>query len=353
MVSARSATWVDTGISLESGQSATIKVVSGNGTCHVPDDYGCVTGQSQRVGSTPLCSDMSDQVAGPAGPNIPWGAIVARIGATGRPFLIGAGVTVHGEGHVYLIYNDCGTGPVGSGYRDNGGAFTVSVETGFKLSGKILAVACGQNATSCSSRPSPVAGVTVTASGASSGTATTNSKGEYTLTLPEGKYRITPRDGDRAFAPDSLTTDLKGDTGGFDFKTCAAPEIKNDKRQTASAGGVYYIGEGGSGFCKHSFSLKLAGDTVYLAAWTFPYKCTGSSKLTRTATGEAGDSGVVSNSKGTFIIAMSYRGFKAHIAGSVTGSTITVTSAHIAFDNAPPGCPSEVNLNGTVTLKKS
>jgi hypothetical protein len=127
VVSATSASWVNTGVSVDSGQSATLKVVSGNGTCHVPDAYGCVTGQSQRASSS-LCSDLGDQVAGPAGADIPWGAMVGRIGAAGRPFLIGHGVTARGEGDVYLIYNDCGTGPVGSGYRDNAGAFTVSVD---------------------------------------------------------------------------------------------------------------------------------------------------------------------------------------------------------------------------------
>ena len=136
MVSATSASWVNTGVSVESGQSATLKVVSGNGTCHVPDAYGCVTGQPQRASSS-LCSDLGDQVAGPAGADIPWGAMVGRIGATGRPFLIGHGVTLRGQGDVYLIYNDCGTGPVGSGYRDNAGAFTVSVN----VSGGELSVA--------------------------------------------------------------------------------------------------------------------------------------------------------------------------------------------------------------------
>ena len=63
---------------------------------------------------------------------------------------------------------------------------------GFKLSGTVVSVPCGLEATSCPSQPSPVSGVDVKATGASDGSAITDDEGNYSITLPKGTYTVTP-----------------------------------------------------------------------------------------------------------------------------------------------------------------
>ena len=228
-----------------------------------------------------------------------------------------------------------------------------SGKTGYELSGKVLATACSLTAPTCSSRPSPAPGVTVTASGVGGSSAMTNDMGKYSITLPEGKYEVTPSGGDRSFAPTSRSIDLHADTSGVDFKTCL--DAGGPTRSFASAGGVSFSGDGGNTCPKWSVTLLWTGPSMQLVTWTFPYKCGDKTKLT--ATGGAGDSGVINNATGHFYIGMAKTNqFSAHISGSFKTSkgaqTIVVDSAEVAFDSHPAGCPSGATLSGTLVLHK-
>ncbi len=135
------------------------------------------------------------------------------------------------------------------------------------------------------------------------------------------------------------------------------------RRSESSAGGILFIGDGGSGCPKHSLALRLTGtggnaDTVQLVAWTFPYKCVGGGQ-TRTANGSPQDAGVINSAKGTFFIGMqTLNFFNAHIAGTVKLekgqiTTLRVNTAEIHFDRRPAGCPATVTLDGPIVLRKS
>jgi hypothetical protein len=154
-----------------------------------------------------------------------------------------------------------------------------SGKTGFTLSGKILATSCGIEATSCSSRPSPVSGVSVTASGAGSGSAISDTKGNYSMTLAKGKYTVTPHDGDRAFRPDSLGVDLTGDKGGVDFETCAVVDnivngtLQRGSVETSAEKTVTLQGSTTKNFVK--LEVTPCGDsaTVKVESWVSRPEC--------------------------------------------------------------------------------
>ena len=105
----------------------------------------------------------------------------------------------------------------------------------FDLSGKVIASPCGLAAATCSAKPTPVPGVTVSVSGAGEDSATTDKQGAYSLTLPGGTYEVTPSEGDRAFKPESRTVHLTANLSGVNFKTCT--ETTNATRQTAGGRG--------------------------------------------------------------------------------------------------------------------
>jgi len=90
---------------------------------------------------------------------------------------------------------------------------------GFVLTGKVEADPCGAHETECSVPPTPVSGVTITATGAYHASATTDSQGDYSMTLNAGTWTITPTMDDLTFTPRSRSVDLKSDTSDVDFET--------------------------------------------------------------------------------------------------------------------------------------
>jgi hypothetical protein len=96
------------------------------------------------------------------------------------------------------------------------------------LSGTVEAVACGADATSCTSPPQPVPDVTVTATGATTAQATTGADGTYQLQLPPGTYTVQPSADGRTFSPASRSVPLMEDAAGVDFHTCATQSPSAD-----------------------------------------------------------------------------------------------------------------------------
>jgi hypothetical protein len=127
-VAANSPNWLDTGLSLSAGASATL-AATGDGTCHAGGASDCPVGNPNGVGFTCASNPIVGSVPpGPAGPNVPYGALAGKVGTSGTPFLVGAGKTVGGSGELFLVYNDCDPP---SGYSDNAGTFTVKVTGDF------------------------------------------------------------------------------------------------------------------------------------------------------------------------------------------------------------------------------
>ena len=88
------------------------------------------------------------------------------------------------------------------------------------VSGDIVISRC--SITSC--RRSPLAGVTVRATGKITVTTTTDSAGRYAIDLPDGSYVVKPTRPGSTFAPVSEKVDVAGgDVGDVDFATCGAP----------------------------------------------------------------------------------------------------------------------------------
>jgi hypothetical protein len=122
-ITAANYTWVNTGVELSAGATASV-TVTGNGTCHVGGAVDCPFGP---VGAGYLCSQnpiVGPAPPGPAGADVPYGAMAGKIGEGGTPFDIGAGKTVSGPGVLYMVYNDCNA-PLG--YGDNAGSFQVTI----------------------------------------------------------------------------------------------------------------------------------------------------------------------------------------------------------------------------------
>jgi hypothetical protein len=90
---------------------------------------------------------------------------------------------------------------------------------GFVLTGKVEAGPCGADETECSVPPAPVPGVTITATGAYHASATTDSQGDYSMTLNAGTWTITPTMDDLTFTPRSRSVDLESGTSDVDFET--------------------------------------------------------------------------------------------------------------------------------------
>lgn len=125
-IDARSDQYVATGIVLNKAVSVSL-MVGGNGSCHVPPLAGCEPGDASGSGHSPgQC--VSAGALPPTAPHLPWGAMVGKLGANGKPFLIGNSRTVSGKGELFMVYNDCHAGPSTpqGGYNDNGGTFSVA-----------------------------------------------------------------------------------------------------------------------------------------------------------------------------------------------------------------------------------
>jgi hypothetical protein len=187
-LSTGSPVYLDTGVDLAKGASATISV-KGNGTCHAGGGFPCPDPGSPN-GAGPLCAAYSVP-PGPAGPNVPFGAVAGRVGNAGTPFLIGAGKTVAGPGELFLVYNDC---EPPTGYSDNAGSFKVSVTYDrtdkVKLSGRVVSALC--ETLDCRHiKTAGVEGARVVVSGAGGPKqAKTDAHGDYKVTVRAGRHTL-------------------------------------------------------------------------------------------------------------------------------------------------------------------
>ena len=124
-VPALSSSWLDTGLYVQAGKTATINVTGGDATCHAGGAVDCPLGNPSGVGYTCENNPVVGAVPpGPAGPLVPYGALAGRVGASGAGFLVGSSRTASGPGELSLIFNDCEP-PLG--YSDNAGSFSVAV----------------------------------------------------------------------------------------------------------------------------------------------------------------------------------------------------------------------------------
>jgi Carboxypeptidase regulatory-like domain len=88
------------------------------------------------------------------------------------------------------------------------------------VSGDVVVAQC--TTTTC--RRSPLPNVTITATGPSTLTTTTDAAGKYSFDLPDGSYVVKPSRRGSTFAPISKTVEVDGgDVRDVDFATCAAP----------------------------------------------------------------------------------------------------------------------------------
>jgi hypothetical protein len=117
----------------------------------------------------------------------------------------------------------------------------------FTLSGSIEASSCGSD--TCTKKPTPASGITVTASGSEgSSSDTTDKAGHYSITLPKGTYTVKPSSGSRPFEPASKSVTLSQDVGGVDFKTCALDDSAATPTTSTS---------GSSGVCTSSVKVSF------------------------------------------------------------------------------------------------
>jgi hypothetical protein len=114
----RRESFTPTGIVLPAGTSASISA-SGNGKCGEGSD--CPTGASGGAGQTCASRSLGPLPAGQAGPSVPYGSVVARVGS-GPVSVVGPSGKVSGPGELQLIYADCA-----GYYSDNTGSYTVTV----------------------------------------------------------------------------------------------------------------------------------------------------------------------------------------------------------------------------------
>jgi hypothetical protein len=91
----------------------------------------------------------------------------------------------------------------------------------FKLSGTII-FGCSGDGASCSSNSSPLYDATVNVDGSSSATTTTDTDGTWKVSVPKGRYVITPTAPGVTFTPASLDIDVTKNADGQDFSGCGA-----------------------------------------------------------------------------------------------------------------------------------
>jgi hypothetical protein len=90
----------------------------------------------------------------------------------------------------------------------------------FKLSGTII-YGCAGGAT-CGSSAGPLYDVNVDVQGPASDSATTDTKGKWSVSVPPGHYTITPTAPDVTFTPASIDVDVSKATPGQDFTSCVS-----------------------------------------------------------------------------------------------------------------------------------
>lgn len=145
-----------------------------------------------------------------------------------------------------LVTPASGLGPVQAHLSADGSRFTGTWSTGstsgtmdgtrrqFTLSGNVFETHCSAKAGTCS-KPTPLADVGVTVTGASDDSTSTAKDGSYSLTLPAGSYTVTPTLQGRDFTPVTRDVDLTADAAGVDFATCATPTNATRRTQAARA----------------------------------------------------------------------------------------------------------------------
>ena len=189
VVQATNPAFIRTGVVLPPGGSARL-TATGAGTCNVVPDSGCPAGGYPN--GTVTCQSIN-YGPGPAGEAIPADALAGRLG-NGPPFLIGKGTTIHGQGELQLVFQDCA-----NAYYNNGGSYTVKISTHGAdtiLSGRVTRYVCrdteylkmgGDNASFCLlTSVKPVGNVEVLAAGKHFRSARTRSDGSYEVAVPRG-----------------------------------------------------------------------------------------------------------------------------------------------------------------------
>ena len=113
------AVWTATGVTLGRHQKATLQV-SGNGKCGAGTD--CPAGDPFGAHHTCGNRTLGPLAPGRGGAFVNYGAVVAKVGAKGKPFMTGRRRSAVGPGALYVLYNDCA-----GYYSDNSGSFTITI----------------------------------------------------------------------------------------------------------------------------------------------------------------------------------------------------------------------------------
>ena len=127
-LSTTSSSWMATGITLDAGQEATLKV-AGDGKCGAGSD--CPAGDPNGSGHTCAGRSLGPLEPGPV-PSAAYGSVVVKVGSQ-NPQQTGAATTVTGPGAVRLVYNDCK-----GYYGDNSGSFHVKITLRVTISGRLV-----------------------------------------------------------------------------------------------------------------------------------------------------------------------------------------------------------------------
>ena len=336
---AGSGAWVSTGIDIPAGGSVRV-TVSGDAKCGAGTD--CPAGNPLGAGHTCATRTLGPLAPGVA-PDVNYGAVGGRVGPRGAPFMIGAAKTVDGPGVLYLVYEDCA-----GYYGDNSGSFTVKVTGGYVLSGKVVASACSGAAATCK-RPTPVEGVTVTATGSGRETTTTGKDGTYSLTLPRGTYTVTPRLADQDFTPPARTVELTRDVPNVNFSTCSTRTQATRRLQSADSRAIapIYNGATPNDVCPYmDITLQLSSDgTMHILLWKLAVNCGSWNRVT--LRGGAGDSAKPRPDR-TFYVSFSNPNVTGHLSGRIAADyrTVTLDSARVDIGSCLPS-----QLKAPIVLK--
>jgi hypothetical protein len=157
----------------------------------------------------------------------------------------------------------------------NPGPYTGTREA-FELSGTII-FGCSGASTSCSSGSAPLYGVNVDVDGDSSETTTTDTDGAWSVSVPPGRYTVTPSAPGITFTPDSLELDVTKDENDQDFSGCGASDTSGDDAReplvkSASASGFTTLT---GSYCHNTYVVTIDPKTVVaVVTWTAKaWKC--------------------------------------------------------------------------------
>ena len=100
-----SAGWVSTGVTVQDGDTLTLRANGRAATARPPE---FTASRSGPEGQPWICEGAIGDCGACALDGVPYGALIGRIGAEGTPFLVGAGGTwtAEGEGELFLAIND-------------------------------------------------------------------------------------------------------------------------------------------------------------------------------------------------------------------------------------------------------